>query len=127
MDFPERDWKHLRVVHRAALERYCERVLKECEAVLANASRTAHQRYLDLFELTRDRDRELAYAFDDMRRSRALERLMAMQALGVVTDEEMAGFSEETKEEVAHILELRRELSTSEKRRPRRDRPAPEE
>jgi hypothetical protein len=37
MDFPEADWKILRRVHAAALERFCERVLSECKAVLDEA------------------------------------------------------------------------------------------
>jgi hypothetical protein len=106
MDFPERDWKHLRKVHRLALERYCERVLQECATILNDPGRTAHERYLELFRVTRERDEELAGAFDDMRRSRAHARLVAMCRLGVVTDEEMEGFTPETRGIVERALSI---------------------
>jgi hypothetical protein len=91
--FPERDWKHLRVVHRAALDRYCSKVLEEIRATIADGTGSAHERYLRVSKLLLDRDRALAAAFDDMRRSRAFERLDAMMDLGVVTDEELSGFT----------------------------------
>jgi hypothetical protein len=68
---PEHDWKHLRVVHRAALERYCARVLANCASLIAEPGRSAHERCLALFHLVRDRNDELAGTFDDMRRSTA--------------------------------------------------------
>lgn len=106
MNIPERDWKHLRVVHRAALERYCERVLDECTSAAADPSRTAHERYLALFKLIRDRDDEIAAAFNGMRRSQAMTHLIAMRELGVVTEEEWAGFSSEMQEAVVRIEQL---------------------
>jgi hypothetical protein len=100
LDIPERDWKHLRTVKAAALERFCERVLQECAGVLAETDLTAHERYLKLFKLIDRRDDELAGAFDDLRRSTAIFRLMTMRSLGVVTDEEMEGFTPETRSTV---------------------------
>ena len=73
--FSERDWKHLRIVHVAALERFCSRVTRQCRDILDDANLTAHERYLRLFRLLRERDEELASAFDDMRRSRAISIL----------------------------------------------------
>jgi hypothetical protein len=48
MDFPERDWKHLRAVHSVAIARYCERVLAEAIAIIEDDAMSAHARYLDL-------------------------------------------------------------------------------
>lgn len=104
MDFPERDWKHLREVKRAALERYCERVLQECASIISDRARTAHERYLAVHELMRERDDDLSSAFHDHRRSTALLRLLSMRSLGMVTDEEMKGFSRETRERVDAAL-----------------------
>lgn len=89
----EADWKRLRAVKEAALQRYCERVLRDADAIVSDTTRTPHQRYLALFDLMQKRDRELANAFDEMSRSTAIYRLMSMRSLGVVTDDEMASFS----------------------------------
>ena len=93
---PERDWKHLRTVHVAALDRYCARVLEESEAVIRSSDGSSHQRYLKLFRLLQDRDRTLARAFDDLRRSTAIEHLAALIRLQLLAREELAGFTEET-------------------------------
>jgi hypothetical protein len=97
MSIPEADWRALRKLEKVALERFCERVLQECASILGDTGRTAHERYLALYDLTRDRDRELSRAFDDLRRSTAVLRLMAMRDLGVITDEELEAFSPETR------------------------------
>ena len=103
----ERDWKILREVSRLALERFCERVLQECASVTADHSRTAHERYLKLFRLIEKRDREVARAFNDLRRSTAIQRLIAMHHLGVVTEEEMERFSLQTRETVEALSRFR--------------------
>ena len=105
-NIPERDWKALRALHKVALERFCERVLRKCVAIAQDEKRTAHERYLALYKLLQRRDDDLARAFDDMRRSRAVQRLVAMRDIGVVTDEEMEAFTPETRDVVAFLLSL---------------------
>lgn len=96
-DFPEVDWKAMRRVHEPALQRYCDRILNECRDIISSMDLTPHERYLSLIETLRRRDRELASAFDDMRRSRALEHLARMIQLQVITDEELSEFTPETR------------------------------
>jgi hypothetical protein len=105
MSFTEREWKALRRIEPVALDRYCTRVLEECASLLEHAEGTAHERYHELFRLLKKRDRELAEAFDDMRRSRAVARLAAMRRLGVVSDEEMEAFSPATRDTIAMLME----------------------
>lgn len=97
-DFPESDWKVLRSVKDAALERLCERVMDECRMVMDDRSLSAHQRYLKMFKLIQDRDEDLAHAFDDMRRSRAVQRISWMRYLGLFTEEEWERFSPRTRD-----------------------------
>src|SRR2546427_8243294 len=75
--FPEHDWRLLRVVHRTALDRYCTRVLEECVATIRGTDISPHDRYLRLFRLLKERDESIATAFDDLRRSTAIQRLAA--------------------------------------------------
>jgi hypothetical protein len=97
MSIPESDWKRFKQVKAVALERFCEGVLSECQEVIEDRGQSAHERYLQLFRLTRERDKELAAAFDHHSRSKALTQLIAMRRLGVITNEELAGFSSETR------------------------------
>jgi hypothetical protein len=105
--FPETDWRLLRSAHRAALDRYCTRVLEECAAVI-RADMSPHDRYLSLFRLLKERDQALAYAFDDLRRSTAIQRLAAMIALEVITDEELDRFSAPTRDSAMVLADLSR-------------------
>ncbi len=106
MSFPEQDWRVLRALHVTALERYCTRVLDECVALIRDTDMSAHDRYLRLFRLLRERDDGLTAAFDDLRRSTALMRLVATINLDVVTDKELEQFTPSTRETITGLSEI---------------------
>lgn len=105
-NLPERDWRLLRSVHRTALDRYCARVLEECAAVTRSTDNSPHDRCLRLFKLVEERDASIAGAFNDLRRSTAIQRLAAMINLGVVTDAELDEFSASTRESATAFADL---------------------
>ncbi len=47
---------------------------------------------------------EMAHAFDDLRRSNALVKLSLMRERGLLTDEEFAGFSDETRQSIERLI-----------------------
>jgi len=100
----EADWKVLRRVHPLALERYCERVLAEIERVTRNSVQSAHQRYLDIFKIVEQRDREMATIFDDPKRSNALTMLARMRSEGLLMEDEFSGLSPETRGAIQLLL-----------------------
>jgi hypothetical protein len=100
----EPDWKVLRELKPIALDRFCQRVLDEIARVASDASKTSHERYLAVYQLIERRDRELATAFNGLRRSTALLQLMSMQSHGLLTAEEMSRFSAETREVVRALV-----------------------
>ena len=106
MNFPESDWKRLRSLRRAALERYCARVLDECAVVMRDDKLSAHDRYLRLVRLLRERDDRVAAAFDDLRRSTAIQRLAAMINLEVVSSVDLGQFTPATRESASASAEL---------------------
>jgi hypothetical protein len=111
MPFAERDWKHLRSVHGIALERFCTQVLGDAVAIVEDGGLSAHERYLQLFQLMDERNAAMATAFDDMRRSTGLQRLTAMIGLNLLTHDELAAFTpdvQETAREMSKLLSPRR-------------------
>jgi hypothetical protein len=94
----------LRKLHPVALDRFCRRILEEIESVGADTSKSNHQRYREIYQLIRRRDGEIAEAFDDMRRSMAEIRILSLRKHGLLTDEEFARFSKETRDAVQSIL-----------------------
>jgi hypothetical protein len=104
--FPESDWKLFRKLEVLALDRFCQRVLAEVSGLVADAVKTNHERYLAVYKLVRRRDKELADAFNDPRRSTALVQLARIRFRELLTDEEFAGFSPETRASVQMFLEM---------------------
>src|SRR6267378_1997103 len=74
-DILERDWKVFREIHPLARERFCERVLSESARASSAPDQGAHERYLKVYEMIRDRDKEIAALFDNPRRSTALGQI----------------------------------------------------
>ncbi len=98
----ESDWKKFKQVRELALQRYCERVLLDLQAIISDTSRSAHNRYLEIYKLIDDRDETLAYMFNDHRRSRAEDQLAAMHSQKIVTSEELAEFGDELRARIQH-------------------------
>ena len=95
-DIPERDWKTFRELHKVALERLCEKILTEAKAQIDRPAKSSHEKYLALFELVQARDRDVARAFNDFRRSTALMQIGIIHSMGLLTSEELSRFSAET-------------------------------
>ncbi len=106
MDFPERDWKHLRALHPVALDRYCTRILQESGAVIADSPASPHERYLRLYRLLRERNSTMATAFDDLRRSNATRHLASLVALDLLTPDELNDFTPQTRDSAIGLSEL---------------------
>jgi hypothetical protein len=98
--FPESDWKIFRELRELALDRFCKRILDELERIRLDTSRSHHERYLDVFRFLRDRDDEVAHAFNDPRRSRMLIQLSAIHAHGLLEPGEFARFTPETRDTI---------------------------
>ena len=60
-----------------------------------------------MYELLQERDEALARAFDDFRRSTALMQLAIMRRMGLLTDDELSVFSEQTQQTVRRVDSLR--------------------
>ena len=58
----------------------------------------SHEQYLKLYKLIEKRDKQMADAFNDYRRSTAFWQIAKMLNLGMLTPEDLAEFSEETRQ-----------------------------
>jgi hypothetical protein len=96
----ESDWKRFHRLQSLALERFCQRILAEVSQLVSVSGKSNHEQYLAVFELIQRRDKELAEVFDNPRRSTALLQLALLWVWGLLTAEEFAGFSVETREAV---------------------------
>ena len=104
LDIPEKDWKVFKRLREVALERFCKSILAEIVKVVSDESKEAHLRYLAVFKLVSKRDKQLASAFDDLRRSTALLQLTLIHRLKLLSDEEILQFTAETQRRVTAPL-----------------------
>ncbi len=96
MQIRESDWKKFKKLKSVALERFCESVLSESIALARKSGASAYDRYVDLYQLFRERDKVLASVFDGLSRSKADLQLGLMYARGIVTDSELSQLSDNT-------------------------------
>jgi hypothetical protein len=99
----EADWKIFRELRSLALERFCERVLGEVRE-LTKKSGSSHERYLEIYRLLQKRDRKIAAGFNGMRRSMMDVHLLVICSLDLLTPDEIARFSELTRNKLARLV-----------------------
>jgi hypothetical protein len=105
-DIKESDWKLFKSLRGIALERFCERVLDEISHISSDGSKSKHDRYLSIYQLMRERDKEIDPIFDYLRRSTAVQQLCAFRSHDLVTEQELRQFSPELRKSVEDILEI---------------------
>jgi hypothetical protein len=103
-EIKESDWKIFRQLHAVVLERFCQRVLDDSERLNGDTNLSAYERYIAIYRLFDERDKEVALLFNDLRRYTALWRIAALKVRGLLAEEEFARFSEETQSLVAAML-----------------------
>jgi hypothetical protein len=66
----------------------------------------AHQRYLNIFKIIEQRDRQMASTFNDPRRSNAPTMLARMRSEGLLMADEFSSLSQETPK--SHVNQAKR-------------------
>jgi DNA-binding transcriptional ArsR family regulator len=102
----EWEWKKFRKLNEKCLERFCDAVLQDAENICRSDEKTAHERYLDLYELLRIKDNELANAFDGMRRSTASIQLLQLYRMGLVEESQLDEFEDETRNRIRELTNV---------------------
>ena len=77
--------------------------------------KTAHRRYGDLYKLIKDKDKDLANAFDGLSRSKAFTQLMLMYRMGLVEEKQLDEFEDETKNSISRYCQPGRLMNSSNK------------
>jgi hypothetical protein len=103
-EIKEPDWKVLRRVHPLALERFCELVLAKIDRVPRDGATSRLARYLQIFRIPQQRDREMSHLFDNPRRSHALTMLALIRSQELLTQDEFSSLSPETRGAIQMLL-----------------------
>jgi len=98
--FPESDWKKFKSLREKALQRFCERAINDLAAIAADESLSYHQRYLKIFGLLEERDEQMAAAFNELSRSRAMSQLRLINSYWLLEPGELDALSSETRDSI---------------------------
>lgn len=69
--------------------------MEEFGEVISNTDQHVHNRYLLLYKLVQNRDKEMSLIFDDHSRSKTFLQLPAMRSNDLVDESELAELSDE--------------------------------
>ena len=100
---PEKDWKQMRSIKERVLDDACARILTGVESILQKREGRNHEAYLALWDLLHKEDDKIAFMFNDLKRSTAFFKLAAWQSHGLVSESDLALFTEETHDAVKVI------------------------
>lgn len=104
MDIAESDWKKFKELYKLALDRFCSGVLANTETIAQNGALSPHARYLTLYQLMHNRDKDMGRTFDRYSRSGAMMSLRSMVMHDLLTDEELSVLSEAAQQELADVV-----------------------
>ncbi|MGY2259996.1 hypothetical protein [Pseudomonas sp. SDO55104_S430] len=104
MSISDNDWKKYKELSELALDRFCRGVLADAQTIAQNETLSAHARYRTLYRLMRNRDKDLASAFNTGRRSEVSLSLMLMVAYDLLSDEDLSVLSEDLRARIADAV-----------------------
>ncbi len=107
-DIPEKDWKKLRSIKDRVLDDACARILTRAESIVQNREGRNHEAYLALWALLDKEDDEIALMFNELKRSTAILKLAQWRSHGLLSENDLALFSEETQNSLKIIHEIGR-------------------
>lgn len=96
-DIPEPDWKLLRSFHDVMLELCSKRNNDVIRGILSDQSMSEYDRYLAVYRKVESQDKIVAECFNDWCRSRALLCILALRHFKLMSDDQFALLSEETR------------------------------
>lgn len=98
---PEKDWKHLSKVKDEAIERIFQQIFQAAQQTLQAKEQSAREKVWNTKTSIDAGIKDLSDAFDySWSRSKAIWFLRGLINRDALTDEEIAGFSDETREEI---------------------------
>ena len=91
----ESDWKYLSSIRLTLLEELSRRINAEVAVAATRTGVSENEKRQSVYKLVRDRDRDIAAAFDDWRRSQMFFVAMEWRRLGLLTEEHLVHLSSE--------------------------------
>ena len=95
----ELDWKVFTDIKDKAIEKYCTLALEESKEVISDQKEHVHNRYLLLYKLLQNRNKQMSLLFDGHSRSKAWIQLIAIRNEGLADEALLSKLSDEFRNE----------------------------
>jgi len=95
-NIPEKDWQQLRTLKDDMLDNACERIFKKIDKISKSRKGREHESYLKLWKILKEEDEAISIMFDDLKRSNAFMKLIALRRNNLLSDNDLELFTEET-------------------------------
>ena len=106
-EIAEKDWKHFKTLHQLAVNRFSKETLSNISQIIASKEiETKHEKYLEIYQYIKKRDKLLGDCFNEYRRSTAKLSILQIYNLGLFKPEEFNLFSDDVKDFVRKCNEL---------------------
>lgn len=114
MPTSDSDWKNYNHLYDLALDRFCQGVLANAQTIAQNDALSAQARYRTLYRFMRNRDKDMAMAFNVGRRREISLSLRLMIAYDLLDDQELAVLSNELRESISDAVRQPYEIEWAE-------------
>ena len=91
----ESDWKIFVELKEKAIEKFCTLALEESQEVISDQKEHVHNRYLLLYKLLQNRNKQMSALFDGHSRSKAWLQLLAIRGEGLADEALLSKLSDE--------------------------------
>ena len=78
----------------------CNNIFEKIDQISCKRKDKEHESYLKLWKLLNKEDREISIMFDDLKRSNAVMKLASWKRNGLISEEKMAEFTNETQQSI---------------------------
>ena len=102
----ESEWKKFKKLKEKCLERFCGEVLSEAQGICDHVGKTNHEKYIDLYQLMRNKDKKLGKAFDGLSRNLAHSQLLLMYQMRLVEEAELNEFEADTVKSIKETMRI---------------------
>jgi len=101
----EKDWKRLRAKQEKKLNQASENIVGRVKAALQDQQSGHYNIYLAIWDIIHEGDAGIVEMFDDLKRSTAVFKLAAWHRHGLLSEDELKEFSDETQAIIRSINE----------------------
>ena len=83
----ESDWKIFKEIKKKAIEAYCKQSLEEFTEIIEDENEHFHNRFLLIYKLAKNRDKQMNLIFDYDSRSKASIQLLLIRGEGLADNQ----------------------------------------